>query len=68
MCGMRTAWLLGGLATVLLGAGLPMSPAIAARSAAVATERVTATLISETDTITPGQPFRLGLHLRMAPG
>ncbi len=40
----------------------------AAESAPVTTARDTATLVSEPDTVAPGQPLRLGLRLRMAPG
>ena len=43
-------------------------PAQALESAPVRSARLTATLVSNTDAVTPGQPFRLGLRLRMAPG
>ncbi len=42
--------------------------ALAAESAAVMSPRATATLISETDAAAPGQPYRVALRLRMAPG
>ena len=51
------------LLTLLLAA-----PALAAESAPATTARDTASLVSETDSIAPGHPFRLGLRLRMAPG
>ena len=54
-----------GLALLLLGVGLP---ALAAESAPATTKRVTATLVSDTDAVAPGRPFRLALRLRMAPG
>ena len=66
MTGMTIWQRRAGLALVLALFGA--STAMAARSTPVATERLTATLISETDALAPGQPFRLGLHLRMAPG
>ncbi len=47
---------------------LTSAAAYAAESAPVTTVRDTATLVSEADTVAPGQPFRLGLRLRMAPG
>jgi thiol:disulfide interchange protein DsbD len=40
----------------------------AAESAAVTSPRATASLISETDAVLPGQPYRIALRLRMAPG
>ncbi len=43
-------------------------PAYALESTSVVSARATASLISETDTVTPGQPFRVGLRLRLAPG
>ena len=43
----------------------PRTPWKAARSPARAT---TATLVSDTDAVAPGKPFRVGLLLRMAPG
>ncbi len=41
---------------------------MAAESAPATTKRVTATLVSDTDAVAAGRPFRLGLRLRMAPG
>src|SRR3954452_2423983 len=44
------------------------APAWAAESARVQSERVTASLISDTDRVEAGKPFRIGLWLRIAPG
>jgi thiol:disulfide interchange protein DsbD len=44
------------------------SPALALESAAVSSPRAVATLVTETDAIQPGTPFRIGLNLRMADG
>ena len=43
-------------------------PALAAESAPVTSRRATATLVSDTDAVRPGTPFRLALRLRLAPG
>ena len=43
-------------------------PVLAAESAPVASQRLTATLVSDTDAVAGGRPFRLGLRLVMAPG
>ncbi len=51
----------------LLGVLLAV-PAAAAESNLVATIHDTASLVSETDGFVPGQPLRLGLRLRLAPG
>jgi thiol:disulfide interchange protein DsbD len=40
----------------------------AATSAPVATERDTASIVSQSDAYAPGQPLRIGLRLQMAPG
>ena len=40
----------------------------ALESAPVASARATASLVSDTDTVAPGTPFRVGLRLRLAPG
>ena len=40
----------------------------AAESAAVVSARATVTLVSDTDRIAPGVPFRAGLRLLLAPG
>ncbi|HEY8289188.1 MAG TPA: protein-disulfide reductase DsbD domain-containing protein, partial [Acetobacteraceae bacterium] len=52
---------------LLLPALLPAG-AQARESAAVASSRATVTLVSDTDTIEPGTPFRVGLRIRLAPG
>ncbi len=44
------------------------TPAWALQSAAVKSPRAEATLISEADSFAPGQPLRVALRLRMAPG
>ncbi len=46
----------------------PLGKAWAGESAPVTTPRGTVTLISETDAVTPGTPYRVALRLRMAPG
>ena len=43
-------------------------PAYAMESAPVASPRATATLVSDTDAVAAGQPFHVGLRLRLAPG
>ncbi len=55
---------------LLLAAAMVLAPAAAraAESGAVASSRATASLVSETDAVAPGQPFRLALRLRLAPG
>ncbi len=53
---------------LLLLALLLAHGALAAESAAVTSPRATATLISDTDAVAPGQPYRVALRLRMAPG
>ena len=40
----------------------------AAESAAVTSARATVTLVSDTDRVAPGVPFRVGLRLKLAPG
>ncbi len=48
---------------------LLLAPAAhAAESTAVTSPRATVTLISETDQVLPGQPYRVALRIRMAPG
>jgi len=54
---------------VLIAAVLLLdAPAYASESAAVVSQRMTATLVSDTDAVAPGQPLHVGLRLRMAPG
>ena len=43
-------------------------PALALESAPVSSKRAVATLVTDTDAIQPGKPFRVGLRLRMADG
>ena len=43
-------------------------PAAALESAPATSPRATASLVSDVDTVAPGQPFRVGLRLRLAPG
>jgi len=52
----------------LLFALLAADPAAALESAPATSSRDTATLVSDTDAVTPGTPFRVGLHLHLAPG
>ena len=53
---------------VLLAATLAAGSAHALESAPVSSKRAVATLITETDAMEPGKPFRVGLRLRMADG
>jgi thiol:disulfide interchange protein len=53
---------------VLLLAAFPLHGAFALESAPITTERDTASLVSEADSLAPGKPLRLGLHLKLAPG
>ena len=56
-------------AAVLLAALLvPSVPASAAESTPVRSSRATVTLVSGTAAAQPGQPLRLGLRMRLAPG
>jgi DsbC/DsbD-like thiol-disulfide interchange protein/cytochrome c biogenesis protein CcdA len=43
-------------------------PAHALESKPVISARATVTLVSDTDAVTPGQPFRIGLYIRLMPG
>ena len=43
-------------------------PAWALESAPVSSKRAVATLVTDTDAMQPGKPFRVGLRLRMADG
>ena len=56
------------LALLLLALSVSPPPARALESAAATSPRADVTLISESDTYTPGQPLRVGLRLRMAKG
>jgi len=42
--------------------------AVALESAPVISPRATVTLVSDTDAVAPGTPFRVGLRIRLAPG
>ena len=55
------------LVLVLIGCALSGS-ALALESAPVASARATATLVTDTDAIQPGVPFRAGLRLRLKDG
>jgi thiol:disulfide interchange protein/DsbC/DsbD-like thiol-disulfide interchange protein len=46
----------------------PASPARAAESPTVSTQHAAATLVTDSDTLEPGKPLRVGLHLHLAPG
>ncbi len=56
------------LFAALLAALLAWAPALARESVPVVSPRATASLVSEVASAAPGQPFRLALHLRLAPG
>ena len=53
---------------LLLIAAPAWTPARAGESAPVRSSRATVTLVSDTDAVRAGQPLRLGLRLRLAPG
>jgi thiol:disulfide interchange protein DsbD len=62
-----------GATLLILGIGLlsllgAPRPAQALESAPVTSERATVTLASDSDSVAPGQPIRLGLHFKLAPG
>jgi thiol:disulfide interchange protein/DsbC/DsbD-like thiol-disulfide interchange protein len=59
---------LPGFVTLAILSMFLVRPAGAAESAPVVSPRVTATLVSDTDAVAPGKPYRVGLLLRMAPG
>ena len=42
--------------------------ASAAESAPVSSARATVSLVSDTDAVSPGTPYRVGLYFRLAPG
>ena len=56
------------LLAALMLLGLATPPAQAAESAPVRSARLTASLVSASDSVAPGQPVTVGLRLRMAPG
>lgn len=43
-------------------------PGWALESQPVVSARATVALVSDTDAVTPGQPFRIGLYIRLMPG
>ena len=65
--GMRPAGSLLSLALLLLTL-LLLRPGFALESAPVTSPRATATLVTDTDAIASGKPFRVALRLRLAPG
>ena len=56
------------LPLALLFGLIAAGPAAALESAPATSSRDTATLVSDTDAVAPGTPFRVGLHLHLAPG
>ncbi len=56
------------LAVLVPLAVLAAMPARAGESAAVRSSRATVTLVSDTDAVRSGEPLRLGLRMRLAPG
>jgi len=52
----------------LLFALIAAGPAVALESAPANSSRDTVTLVSDTDAVAPGTPFRVGLRFRLAPG
>jgi len=54
--------------TILFCLLLWTGTAAALESTPATTSRDTATLVSDTDAVAPGKPFRVGLQLRLAPG
>ena len=52
----------------LLCVWLTAGPAVALESPPATSNRDTVTLVSDTDAVAAGTPFRVGLHLHMAPG
>jgi len=62
---LREAW---GAAALLLATAVPFSAVSALAAPAAASRHVQAELVSEVESIQPGQPFWLGLHLKMEPG
>ena len=55
-------------AILLLLPAVWATPAGAMESNRFTSPRDTVSLVSEVDTVAPGKPFRIGLHLQMAPG
>ena len=55
-------------ATLVLAAAACPGAARALESTPVSSTRATVTLVSDTDSVAPGTPFRVGLRFRLAPG
>ena len=53
---------------ILLGLLLCTGTAAALESTPASTTRDTVALVSDTDAVAPGKPFRVGLYIRLAPG
>ena len=56
------------LLTMLLAVLSGAAPAAAMQSAPASSPHDTVSLVSDTDAVTPGQPFRVGLFFHLAPG
>ena len=56
------------LALVLLCLLLAAGPVAAMQSVPASSSRDTVALVSDTDAVAPGKPFRVGLYFRLAPG
>ena len=56
------------LALVLLCLLLAAGPVAAMQSVPASSSRDTVSLVSDTDAVSPGTPFRIGLRIRLAPG
>jgi thiol:disulfide interchange protein len=54
--------------SVLAATACLSSPAAALESAPATSSRATVSLVSDTDAVSPGTPFRVGLRFRLAPG
>jgi thiol:disulfide interchange protein/DsbC/DsbD-like thiol-disulfide interchange protein len=61
-------WSIRGVMCLALALLAAARPAAALESAAVTSAHDTVTLISDTDAIAPGTPFRIALRIRLAPG
>ena len=65
---MRLSRMIAPLSMGALGVWLAAGPAAALESAAVRSDRATATLVSDADAVAAGRTVRVGLRLRLAPG
>jgi len=63
-----SAWRFFRLALALVSLALPLSPLTSGAQLYQGRELVKAELVANTTAITPGEPFKVGLLLRMAPG